>query len=65
MIESRRKSILKTVSYRAILTLVLAIITFAFTGDLVETSGITIIFSVFATIIYYIHEHIWAKVTLP
>lgn len=44
MIESRRKSILKTVSYRAILTLVLVIITFAFTGDLVETSGITIIF---------------------
>jgi uncharacterized membrane protein len=64
MIKSRRKSILETVGYRAILTLVLAIITFAFTGGLVETSGITIIFSVFATIIYYIHERIWAKVTL-
>ncbi|MGB7883580.1 MAG: DUF2061 domain-containing protein [Nitrososphaeraceae archaeon] len=64
MAESRKKSILKTVSYRAILTLVLALITFAFTGNLVETSGITIIFSVLATIIYYIHERIWAKITL-
>jgi uncharacterized membrane protein len=41
---------LKTISYRATLTIVLAVVTFAFTGNLVQTSGITIIFSVVATI---------------
>jgi hypothetical protein len=38
MIESKKRSILKTLSYRAILTIVLAAITYAFTGNLVQTS---------------------------
>jgi uncharacterized membrane protein len=50
MNESRKRSMLKTISYRATLTIVLAVVTFAFTGNLVQTSGITIIFSVVATI---------------
>ena len=64
MIESKKRSILKTLSYRAILTIVLAAITYAFTGNLVQTSGITIMFSVLATIVYYLHERIWTKIIL-
>jgi len=63
--ESRKRSILKTISYRAILTAVLAVITYTYTGNLVQTSGITIIFSVVATLVYYAHERIWTKITWP
>lgn len=64
MIESKKRSILKTISYRATLTIVLAVITYLYTGNIVQTSGITIMFSVVATIVYYIHERIWTRVTL-
>jgi uncharacterized membrane protein len=64
MEESKKRSVLKTISYRAILTVVLAVITYLYTGNLVQTSGITIIFSVAATIIYYVHERIWTRITL-
>ncbi|MGH9963921.1 MAG: DUF2061 domain-containing protein [Nitrososphaeraceae archaeon] len=55
---------MKTISYRVILTIVLAAITYFYTENLVQTSGITIIFSVTDTIIYYVHELIWTRVTL-
>ena len=45
------------------LTVVLAVITYFYTGNLVQTSGITIIFSVAATIIDYVHERIWTRIT--
>jgi uncharacterized membrane protein len=64
MQESKKRSILKTISYRAILTIVLAVITYLYTGNLVQTSGITIIFSVAATIIYYVHERMWTRIVL-
>jgi uncharacterized membrane protein len=63
MNESKKRSILKTISYRAILVVVLAVITYVYTGNLVQTSGITIIFSVVATLVYYAHERIWTKIT--
>jgi uncharacterized membrane protein len=62
MNETKKRSIVKTISYRAILTVVLAVITYAYTGNLVQTSGITIIFSAVATIIYYAHERMWTKI---
>jgi uncharacterized membrane protein len=62
MNESKKRSIVKTISYRAILIVVLAVITYIFTGNLVQTSGITIIFSVIATIAYYAHERLWTKI---
>lgn len=64
VVESRNRAILKTLSYRALLTLILVIITYLFTGDLIQTSGITIIFSISATIVYYLHERMWTKVSL-
>ena len=45
--EGRKKrSIVKAFTYRAILTVILAIITYFFTGDLFQTSGVTVVFSI-------------------
>jgi uncharacterized membrane protein len=62
--ESRKRPIIKTISYRAILTIILAVIIYASTGSLIQISGITIVFSVVANIAYYLHERVWTKINL-
>jgi hypothetical protein len=53
--ESKKRSIVKMLTYRAILTALLAIISWIFTGNLGQTTVITIVFSVSATVIYTIY----------
>lgn len=57
--ESKKRSIVKMLTYRALLTALLAIISWIFTGNLGQTTVITIVFSVSATAIYYLHERVW------
>jgi uncharacterized membrane protein len=57
--ESKKRSIVKMLTYRAILTALLAIISWIFTGNLGQTTVITIVFSVSANAVYYIHERVW------
>ena len=61
-VASRRWSILKTLSYRAIVTVILAVVTFIFTGNLYQTSTIAIVFGILATLTYYLHERLWSKI---
>jgi uncharacterized membrane protein len=61
-IASRRRSIVKTLSYRAIVTVILAVVTFVFTGNLYQTSTIAIVFGLLATLTYYLHERLWSKI---
>lgn len=60
--ESRKRSITKMLTYRAILTALLAVISWIFTGNVGQTTVITIVFSVAATAIYYLHERMWNSV---
>ena len=62
-VASRRRSIIKTLSYRAVVTVILAIVTFVFTGNLYQTSTIAIVFGIFATASYYLHERLWSKIS--
>lgn len=62
MADSRKRSIIKMLTYRAILTALLAAISWAFTGNLGQTTVITIVFSVTATVIYYVHERAWNSI---
>ena len=50
-------------TYRAILTALLAVISWIFTGNLGQTTTITIVFSITATAIYYVHERVWNGVS--
>jgi uncharacterized membrane protein len=63
VIASRRRSFVKTLSYRAIVSVILAIITFIYTGNLYQTSTIAIVFGILATLTYYLHERIWNKIS--
>ena len=60
--ESRKRSLVKTVTYRTFLTLLLAAISWYFTGNVSQTITITIVFSVSAMVIYYLHERIWSMI---
>jgi uncharacterized membrane protein len=57
--ESRKSSILKVVTYRVIVTAILAAVTWLYTGSLIDTSFITIVYSVLATVAHYILERTW------
>lgn len=60
--EGRKKrSIVKAFTYRAILTVILAIITYFLTGDLFQTSGV-IVFSIISTLTYHLHERMWNRI---
>jgi uncharacterized membrane protein len=45
-VASKRRSIVKTLSYRAIVTVILAVVTFAYTGNPYQTSNIAIVFGI-------------------
>lgn len=60
--ETHKRSILKTIVYRITVSIILAIISWHFTGDLTKTSAITIIYNIVVIIFYYIHERIWIKI---
>jgi len=60
--DTQRRSILKTVSWRVVATLVTVAITFVVTGrfDLAITIGLGDSIVKFFT--YYLHERMWSKV---
>jgi uncharacterized membrane protein len=61
LVESSKRSLVKTLTYRTIATALLAVISWLYTGDPFQTSVITILFTVFSTLAYFIHERIWAN----
>ena len=60
--ETRRRAIVKAMTYRVIVAVTLAIISWYYTGNLFETSAVSITYTIIATVIYYLHERAWIKV---
>ena len=62
MKETRKRSIAKAVSYRVICIIMLSIVTYLITGDLLQMTSIVIIFQSIQMIIYYLHERTWERI---
>ena len=62
MHEKKRRTLAKAISYRIICIIMLSIITYLITGNLIQMTSIVVIFQSFQTIIYYFHEQIWEQV---
>src|SRR5215211_4817545 len=60
--ETRRRAIVKAITYRVIVAITLAAISWFYTGNLFETSAVSITYTIIATIVYYVHERAWIKV---
>lgn len=59
--ESIKRSIAKTITFRITSIIVLALITYLITGNIIEMTYIVIAFQTIQTFIYYFHERFWEK----
>ncbi len=62
VLESKRRTLAKTALYRGSTTALLFTLGWMLTNDFYETSLITILFNVIATVIYYFHERMWTRI---
>lgn len=60
--EGIKRSLTKAISYRIICIVMLAIVSFIFTGDLSQVTGIVVVFQAIQMVIYYVHERAWERV---
>ena len=61
--ENQKRTLAKTIVYRGTTTILLFALSYILTNNLYDTSLITILFNIFATVIYYFHERMWGKIT--
>ena len=59
--DTRRRSIGKSITWRIISIIVLITVSYIVTGDVRKTTGITVFFQVILAVLYYIHERMWEK----
>ena len=59
---NRRRSFVKSITYRIIAFTVLLAITWYATSDLFQTTFISVTFQTIQLVLYYVHERLWAKI---
>jgi len=62
-LETHRRSILKTITFRIIATITTFILVLIITGDLIIASVIGILDTILKLFIYYSHERVWNKIS--
>lgn len=60
--ESKRRAIVKAISYRGLVTAILAALSWTFTASADQTTLITVAYAILATIGYYGHERVWNRI---
>ena len=61
-IELHRRSLAKSVSYRVVSVLVDLIVAYFFTHSATLSAGIVLFVDGYSTVIYYLHERVWAHI---
>jgi len=64
MEELKKRSALKSFIWRIVGVIVLAAVTFAYTGNWITTGLVTVIHHGVFLLVYYLHERAWLKVKL-
>ena len=61
--ESHKRSVLKTISWRVVATIITGVVTYVLTGrlDFAVTVGLADTFVKF--FIYYVHERMWTRIS--
>ena len=57
-----KRSLVKTITYRAVIVVMVFIISYFITGKTSQAIAITSWNAVLATIIYYFHERVWSRI---
>lgn len=61
--ESSGRSLTKTITYRLLIIISTFIISFIVTRDIRSTAEITSVAAIANTMIYFLHERLWSKVS--
>ena len=61
--ETKKRSLIKTISWRLVSIIVLITVSYIITGDWVETGWFIIAFFGM-TVLYYFHERFWDSINL-
>jgi uncharacterized membrane protein len=59
--DSRKKSLYKSISWRIIAIIIGAMVTYVFIGSVEITLQISIIANAIAIAVYYVHERVWNR----
>jgi len=59
--ETCKRSIVKSISFRILATIITFIVVWIFTKDIVTSSGVTIVENLIKMLAYYAHERAWCK----
>ncbi len=57
----RKRSIASAITYRATSTVLLAAISWAVTGQWIESLAVTLTFALLATVLYYFNDRAWER----
>ena len=60
--ESRKRSMVKALTWRLWAIIVLGSISYLMTNDVTESVKITVTFNVIQVFLYFVHERIWNKI---
>ncbi len=60
--ETLGRSVIKTVSYRAVILVLDFISIYLFTGKVKVALGFMIISNIYTTVLYFFHERIWDRI---
>ena len=61
-LETLRRSVAKTISYRVIILILDFTSIYLFTGKLEVALGFMVVSNIYTTLIYFFHERAWEKV---
>ena len=61
--ETRKRSILKTLTFRAIATLITSVLVFTFTRNMIMAGVVGLLDLILKLIIYYFHERLWNRIS--
>lgn len=62
-IEKNKRSVTKSATYRVLSISVDAVVAYLFTHNVALSAGIVLLVNGYSTLLYYIHERIWAHIT--
>lgn len=60
--ETRKRSLTRSVVWRIIGIVFLALVTYLYTGDLITTTLVTVLHHGTFIVVYYLHERFWLKI---
>lgn len=61
-LEKNHRSIVKSISYRVLSLAVDSTVAYLFTRDVALSAGIVVLVNTYSTVLYYLHERVWAHI---